>query len=133
MIYIAPEIIENKKCVFFPFLLIFCVGLHFPATYGHWELFYTKYDMLDQKHKFFSYPCVIQLIEQRDPFRYSSIQELEYAITANNISFTPIKRRFDSDIIYILGRMLNKVCVILLLYAEVFWMMCRIKLDVLRC
>jgi hypothetical protein len=53
---------------------------------------------------------LFQLIEQQDPFEYSDTQELMLAVTSDEKQFIPVRRSFDSDILYILGRMLDKVC-----------------------
>jgi hypothetical protein len=53
---------------------------------------------------------LFQLIEQQDPFEYSGIQELVLAVTTDEKHFIPVRRSFDSEILHILGRMLDKVC-----------------------
>jgi hypothetical protein len=58
----------------------------------------------------FSLGWLFQLIEQQDLFEYSGIQELVLAVTSDEKQFIPVRRSFDSDILYILGRMLDKVC-----------------------
>jgi hypothetical protein len=52
---------------------------------------------------------ILQLIEQHDPFEYNGIEELVLAVTSSSTPFIPVKRQFDSGILSILNRMLDKV------------------------
>jgi hypothetical protein len=65
----------------------------------------------DDVFSLFFISWIFQLIEQRDPFEYSGIQELVLALTSDEDKFIPVRRHFDPDILYIFGRMLDKVWV----------------------
>jgi hypothetical protein len=49
------------------------------------------------------------MIEQRDPFEYTTVLSLAQALTSNAIHYSPIRRSFDKQILLLLHRMLDKV------------------------
>jgi hypothetical protein len=89
-----------------------------PRIFGHWELFFTRYNKTNLFKNcidyilcfsLISYYYSFQLIQFDDPFEYNSLNDLVRAIESPDIAIIPLRRQFDPNIVDVLNKMLKKV------------------------